>query len=259
MDSVRIVRNGSCRDGINCPKIERSEGGGFHVTGTDVPDDSLPPHERKVWVPDELLPELVTMDGPTFRTYLDGHRDTPGNLFRMQTLDRYNVASDGGDYERYIGGTEELNRDRAPWLEQMRAHAAAGLVWRNLHVVRTPLMPYLSYQFEWGYVDNVQAGQVIRVLDVNDHPAAEGLFATADFWVIKDREVVRQPYDDEGRILDRLGVSSSAAPAYIVLAEMAWAMATPFEDWWAAHPEYYRVNRTDLAHSGTDAQSASRT
>jgi len=58
MDSVRIVRSVECGDNDDCPKIERSEGGGFHVTGTDVPDDSLPPHERKVWVPDELLPEL---------------------------------------------------------------------------------------------------------------------------------------------------------------------------------------------------------
>ena len=259
MDSVRIVRNGSCRDGINCPKIERSEGGGFHVTGTDVPDDSLPPHERKVWVPDELLPELVTMDGAAFRAYLAERRTTPGEIYRVQTLDRYNVASDGGDYERYINGEEPGSPTHQEWLQSLRAQTAAGQVWRNLHVVRTPLNPYLSFQFEWGYVDNAEAGQVIRVLDVVEHPATEQMFAAADFWVIEGQDVVLQPYDEEGRILDRLGVHPSAVPGYRALAELAWSLATPFEDWWAAHPRYHRVNRTDLAHSGTDAQSASRT
>ena len=88
-------------------------------------------------------------------------------LFRLEVLDRYDVATDGADYDRYLRG--EVGPDPArkePWLETLRREAAEGKYSHRVHVLTSPLTDYLRYECEWGYAYNAAAGEDIRILDL---------------------------------------------------------------------------------------------
>lgn len=62
--------------GKSCPRIERTDGG-YNTVGTNIPDEGLPVHERKVHVPATMLPELGELDIPDFEAWLP--LNWPGN------------------------------------------------------------------------------------------------------------------------------------------------------------------------------------
>jgi hypothetical protein len=166
------------------------------------------------------------------------------DLLRVQTLDRYDVVSDGGDYRRYLAG--EANPDptrKGPWLDHLRAIVASGRTWRNVHVVQLPLSDYLRYACEWGYAYNVTAGQDVRIVEL---PADELLRAVAgvgDFWVIDCNLVVRMHYNASGRFNGAAVISDEQdANLFRSVAALLWRQAQPFTTWWAAHPQFHRQN-----------------
>jgi len=108
-----------------------------------------------------------------------------------------------------------------------------------VHVLRTPLGPYLRYECEWGYAYNVRAGEDIRILDLTDTPESPGL-VDHDFWLADEDLVVLMHYDDTGQFLGGEALPSTQTPHYIAVRDAAWAAATPFEPWWAARTQYHR-------------------
>src|SRR6266566_1232252 len=87
--------------------------------------------------------------------------------FRLEVRDAYEVASDGGDFARYLAGEPAPDPARkGAWLDELRADTAAGKRWQWCHVVRGPLTGYLRYEFEWGYQVNITAGATVRILDL---------------------------------------------------------------------------------------------
>lgn len=239
----KVLRDASCRVGTSCPRIERSEGG-YDIVGINVPDPRLPPDECKVHVPETMLPELGSLDIQDFAAWLDHHRRAPGDMLRVQTLDAYEVESDGGDFAGYLNGAAEPTApDREPFFRQLRAERAKGMIWRDLTMVNGSLTDYQRYGFEWVCPDAVAAGQDVRVLDIAEHPAAAELRRTGDFWVVEGDHVALVRYDTDGRHLGEVAVEASAVHGYVAAAEIAWRLATPFTEWWAAHPEYRRVVR----------------
>ncbi|MGH3857431.1 MAG: DUF6879 family protein [Pseudonocardiaceae bacterium] len=239
---TKVLRT-ECRIGTSCPQIEQTDGS-YDIVGTNIPDATLPSHERKVRVPKTLLPELGALDIPDFAAWLEQHRKAPGDMLRVQTLDAYEVASDGGDFAGYLNGAPEpTSPDREPFFQQLRDERATGMIWRDLTVVNGPLTDYQRYGFEWVCPDAAKAGQDIRVLDVAEVPAAAVLRRIGDFWVVEGQHVVLVRYDHEDHHLGEVAVEDSSAHGYVAAAEMAWQLATPFTTWWAAHPEYRRGSR----------------
>lgn len=45
---------------------------------------------------------------------------------------------------------------------------------------------------------------------------------------------------DEGRFVDATLVDPADLDHYRATADIAWQTATPFNEWWKAHPEYHR-------------------
>ncbi len=153
-----------CGNGDECPALDRREEGGIEVTGQLVYRPDLPPGEATVLAPDTLFPEIVPLH-VNLGTFIAEHHCT--DLLRVQTLDYYSVTSDGEDYRRYVDGEPTpAAAGKQEWLDRLRTDTAAGRLRRNVHIVRSPLAPYLGYQFEWCYLPNTAAGQNIRVLDV---------------------------------------------------------------------------------------------
>ncbi len=174
-------------------------------------------------------------------TFIAEHHRT--DLLRVQTLDYYDVTSDGDDYRRYLDGEAAATAaGKREWLDRLRTDAAAGRLRRNVHIVRSPLTPYLRYQFEWCYVPNNGAGQNIRILDVTETPAAAALVKVGDLAVVEGRHVARLHYDANGDYRGAVAAGDDAALCHIALAEVAWSLATPFTTWWAEHPQYHRRN-----------------
>jgi hypothetical protein len=161
-------------------------------------------------------------------------------LFRLETLDHYDVSSDGDLYQRYVAGEVKPDPERKkPWMEHIRGEVARGAHTYRVHVVRSPLNDYLRFECEWGYVYNARAGEHIRILDLAERPRPADLL-DEDFWLIDDREVLRMHYDDAGRYLGAEVAPEEALPRYLAAKDAAWSGAVDFAEYWKAHPGYWR-------------------
>jgi hypothetical protein len=175
--------------------------------------------------------------------FIDSHFST--TLFRLETLERYDVESDGWDFEAYLAGKPSpVAAGKEAWLEQLRQEAAAGKHSQRLRVVGDPLSEYIRYECEWGYTYNAAAGEEIRVLDLGQVDWRADLLADEqDFYVIDEHWLVRMHYDDEGRFLGAQVVDDpEELERALGLVDHLWTEAMPFADWWTAHPEYWRSN-----------------
>lgn len=237
-----IMISKDCSVGEDCPSLDRRRDGWIEVTGypVDVAGQRLHSDDTEsiVEVPAQLLGgELTVADLPGFMKAR--HRT---DLLRVQTRNLYNVPSDGKDFRRYVEGFQfQPSPARRDWAAKLRADADAGKIRRNVHVVREPLSRFLSFQFEWGYLYNAEAGQDIRVVSVGNTTAAEHLFDVGDFTVVEHKDVVRHRYGKDGKVLGAVQASSDAAQAYAALAEVVWEQAAPFAEWWALRPQYHRT------------------
>jgi hypothetical protein len=239
---ARKVLRRQCGFGKQCPGIEFEEGGDVMITGYEPGTEQTPENERTIAVPPVVVPELVALDIPDFDAWLEGVRRTPGDIYRVQTLARYGAENEY--VRRYLRGEPgPTGEELRPWGDELDADRSAGRAYRNLHVIRGPLTDELRMQFEWAYTYNVAHGQDVRIVDAAEIPAVAALQRTGDYWVVEREHVVLCRYDDEGRPQGTVGVEAAGAQGFIAAAEMAWALATPFTDWWAAHPQYHRARR----------------
>ncbi len=161
------------------------------------------------------------------------------DLFRLETLDLYEVRTDGSDYDRYLRGEPgpDMARKR-PWMDRLAADVAKGLRNYRVHVLRSPLSPYLRYECEWGYAYNVTAGEKTRILDLAEVPPPSGLIQE-DFWLLDDAFVVRMYYQ-ASRFIGAERLPPSDLDRYRAARDAAWQGAVPFEEYWEAHREFWR-------------------
>ena len=161
--------------------------------------------------------------------------------FRLEVRDQYAVASDGGDFARYLAGEDLADAARKnAWLDELRADTAAGKRWQWVHVVRGPLSDYLRYAFEWGYAINIHAGADVRVLDLAEHPRPVSL-PDEDFWLLDDQAVLIMHYGDGGEFLGADPAGPAGLARYRRARDAAWDAAEPFAAYWARHPGYHRA------------------
>jgi hypothetical protein len=165
------------------------------------------------------------------------------SAFRLETLDAYTSASDGGDVARYLAGEPAPDPERKErWLSQLRAEREQGRMRQRVHVLTSPIGPYLRYECEWGYLPNVGAGEDIRILDLAERPRPLALDIDHDFWLIDDQDVIRMHYDANGRFTDAEAAAPGELPRYLSARAAALAASEPFAGWWQRHPEYYQAS-----------------
>ena len=161
------------------------------------------------------------------------------SLFRLETLAKYDVSSDGGDFGRYVRGEPgpDMERKRA-WHRVLQDDRSRGVRNWRVHVLRSPLSAYLRYECEWGYAYNTPY-EDIGILDLAEVERPAGL-VDHDFWVVDDRAAVRMHYETGGRYLGAEVVPDAGLPRYLAAREAAWQAAVSFADYWAGHPQYHR-------------------
>lgn len=180
------------------------------------------------------------MDAAALAAFLQGaQRD----IFRLETLPAYEVASDGGDFAAYLAGEPGPDPERKrPTLEWIAGDVARGVTRRRVHVLRQPLSDYLRYECEWGYAPNAAAGEDIRILDLSEmlYPLPMAHWHV-DFWVVDGHDAALMNYADDGRfkgaVIDRM---PAAQAIYHAVHDACWDAAEPFAPWWARHPQYHR-------------------
>lgn len=152
------------------------------------------------------------------------------SVFRLETLDRYNVGREGEDYQRWSRGEPPPPVDGHPWLELVREATSVGKRWERVHMIRLPLTDYLRFEFEYGYVLSEQVGERCHILEV---PEGKPLPVPAvDFWLFDDELVVRMDYDAEGHVLDRVAVTDAGSVSeFRRTRDLALSFATPFPTW----------------------------
>jgi hypothetical protein len=181
------------------------------------------------------------LDLPELSALIGGYNR---ELFRLETLDWYRSKSDGRDVDRYLRGESAPDPGRKErWLAQLRRERADGRLRQRVHVLRSPIGPYLRYECEWGYLPNSAAGEDIRVLDLAERPRPADLDITHDFWLIDDRDVVRMHYDGSGRFAGAELLASAELPRYRAARDAALTAAEPFTSYWPRHPEYHQANQ----------------
>ncbi|PSK96328.1 hypothetical protein CLV63_112213 [Murinocardiopsis flavida] len=160
------------------------------------------------------------------------------SIFRLELLDHYEVASDGGDFARYLkGDAAPMAERKRPWLAKLAAEREAGIRRQRVHVLSTPLTAYLRYECEWGYVPNAAAGEEILIIDTTEVDQPDGL-VDHDFWLIDDSHAITMRYDESSRFVGAEPVDEP--DRYRCARDAAVAMAEPFASWWARHPEEWR-------------------
>jgi uncharacterized protein DUF6879 len=165
------------------------------------------------------------------------------SAFRLETLPEYRVPQDVESLRLFRDGQPPSeSRKHRQWLTTVRNAVARGARMQRVRIVQTPLTEYQRFQFSWGYVENSEAGEDIRILD---HEPA-GLLRE-DYWLFDDATVVRLDYDNEGRFL-RPVVVKDAEP-YRRCRDLALAAAVPFKEYRAAVPldDFYRERLADPA------------
>lgn len=163
--------------------------------------------------------------------------------FRMETLQQYEVASDGTDFARYLAGEPGPTPERKePWLNRLRSERERGLQRSRVRLVTHPVSDYTRFECEWGYVPNTDAGEAVAILDVADLTIGEETIRRwqehGDFWLIDGEHVVEMQYDPHGQFIG--AVLADDATPYRQIAGHAQSVAEPFAAWWSRHLEYHR-------------------
>ncbi len=174
------------------------------------------------------------------RAFADAH--TTRSAFRLETLDRYLVDSDEDNVARYLAGADGPSWAQGnDWIDYLAHEEASGIRRYRVHVLQTPLSPYLRYECEWGYVYTSQAGEEIYILDTAETAGPSGL-TDEEFWLYDDTHIVVMHYDPDGRFLAAQPLPKSETPRYRRYRDLALHSAVPFATWWQRHPEEWRQN-----------------
>jgi hypothetical protein len=153
--------------------------------------------------------------------------------FRLETLAWYNVPEEAESLRCWREGRPppSWQKDRE-WLAMVRQATAAGKSMQRVRVVRRPLSDYVRMEFEWGYPDNVAAGEDIRILELGTDDIPDVL--DHDYWLFDDATVVRLEYTDDGSFIRPVAISDITS--YRRCRAVAMARAVAFH----AYPAHQR-------------------
>ncbi len=168
------------------------------------------------------------MEGEAWSRYF---RDFQTSAFRLELRPFYTMPGEADELRRFKAGEKPPADYHYGWLDTMAAAREAGKTVRRVRVVRRPLTDYIRYEFEWGFVYNVAAGEDIRVLDLTDGPRPE--LSDHDFWLFDESTVVKLLYRPDGTQIERELVEHPDLDAYLSWRDAAWQEAVPFRDYWA--------------------------
>lgn len=113
------------------------------------------------------------------------------------------------------------------WLAMVREACGAGKSMQRVRVVHRPLSEYVRLEFEWGYPDNVAAGEDIRILELANGETLPHV--SGDFWLFDNAVAVGMEYTADGSFIRPVEVSDIEPYRRCRVAIMA--RAVPFNQY----------------------------
>lgn len=170
----------------------------------------------------------MRLEGEAWSRYF---RDFACSAFRLETHQVYTMPGEADELRRFRAGEMPPVGYHYGWLDTVAEARRSGKTMRRVRVVRRPLTDYVRYEFSWGFVYNVEAGEDIRVLDVTEQPGPA--LPDHDFWLFDEVTVVKLLYRPDGTQIGRELVEDPDLDAYRGWRDAAWRAAVPFRDFWA--------------------------
>jgi hypothetical protein len=101
---------------------------------------------------------------------------------RTETLPAYNVPAEAEALSAFRDGLPLPERSvrTNPHLARIQRTTLAGKTWSRIRIIGWPLTEYQRFQFAYGYPPSADAGEVISVASLAEHPELAGLF---DAWL----------------------------------------------------------------------------
>jgi len=156
------------------------------------------------------------------------------SAFRLETLPAYAIEEEAESFRAWQAGDQpppwQLDRD---WCHLVAGATTAGKSMQRVRVVRRPLTAYVRFEMDWGYPQNIEAGEDIRILELrpgDELPYVPEPDRGYDFWCFDAVTVVRMDYDHEGRFIRPVDVSDNEVP-FIACRDWAMHRAVPFSDY----------------------------
>lgn len=169
---------------------------------------------------------------------LGSHFDAATDVLRVEARDFYASSSDFDWPAAYLRGDPPPDIEaKRPWLDRLAAAARSGRPRRRLRAVARPVPDYVRYSAEWGYVDNVAAGEHIKILDMAARPEGYHSASSIGDVYIVDGDVIAMNYDERGRFQY---AEQTRDPERARIASELWAFGQDFTEWWAANPDLHR-------------------
>lgn len=173
---------------------------------------------------------------------LDAYTDRfTQSALRYETMDRYDVTSDDDGFTRYITGQPPAADFGVGWRDWLRSQVGAGRSPERVRILYGTPSEYLLFEFEWGYLGNIAAGEAIRILDLTERPRPREVIDD-EFWLMDRARAAAMAYDAAGRFSHAETAEGAEARRYVAAAEAAWGQGEPFESWWDRHPQWHRDN-----------------
>lgn len=169
----------------------------------------------------------MRLEGEAWSRYF---REFTRSAFRLELHPIYTMPGEADELRRFETGEKPPPDYHYGWLDTVPAARRAGKTVSRVRVVRQPLSTYIRYEFEWGFVYNVKAGEDIRVLDLTNQPGPE--LPDHDFWLFDEATVVKLLYRPDGTQIGRELVEDPDIEAYLQWRDAAWQDAVPFSDYW---------------------------
>jgi hypothetical protein len=146
------------------------------------------------------------------------------SAFRLETLPAYDIEEEAESLRAWRAGEPRpaWYEDRE-WCRLVADATAAGKSMQRVRTVRLPLSDYIRLELDWGYPDNITAGEDIRILELGPDDGT----ALHDFWLFDDLTVVRLEYDGAGRFIRPVAASDDAAN-YCRVRDLVLPPAVPF-------------------------------
>lgn len=117
------------------------------------------------------------------------------SVFRLETLQAYNVSTEQPKLERFLAGEKQPVEPESSWRELIRSSVAAGRTWKKVKLLRRPLTDYQRFSLAWGVPANSRAGMEHRIIDITERTVD---LPRIDYWLFDDSMVVVIHYFEDG-------------------------------------------------------------
>lgn len=167
---------------------------------------------------------------------------TKRDLFRLECLSTYDVEVESPRLSSYLAGEPyDPAGEPTAWYDEIQGWTDAGIAFRKVRIVRSPLNRYLCFECEWSYTATERHGQRTYILDLAEVERPPEL-PDYDYWMFDEQVVLRFRYDDAGQFVGAERLPDSEVAKHVAYRDAALRAAVAFPAYWERHPEYWREN-----------------